>query len=157
MTSLDERAFLADLAADRTVLEIGSWHGGSLQVLAEHATTVHSIDWHKGMDERQPEPTCDTLPKLWANVRRFNNIVLHIGTTEQVAPALRSRLFDLIFIDGTHSKDAVLRDVALLRRTLAPGGVFAFHDYGIGLGVEDAVNELWGKPNMVFQTVAVCG
>lgn len=157
MTSLDERAFLADLAAGRSVLEVGSWHGGSLAALAETAQVVHSIDWHRGMDDRRPEPEADTLPHLWANVRHLSNIVLHVGTTSQVAPGLRSRLFDLIFVDGTHTKEAVLRDVALLRRTLTPGGTFAFHDYGLGFGVEDAVNELWGKPRMVFQSVAVCG
>lgn len=126
-------------------------------VMAAVAAEAHSIDWHKGMDERSPEPGADTLPKLWAHVRAAPNVVLHVGTTEQVAPCLRSRFFDLIFIDGTHTHEAVIRDVQLLRRTLKYNGRFAFHDYGLGFGVETAVRELWGHPDEVVNSVAVCG
>lgn len=152
-----EHAFLAQLAAGKTVLEVGSWHGGTLAAMAAAAHEVHSIDWHQGMDERKPQPDADTLLHLWAHVRAIPNVVLHVGTTEQVAPCLRSRYFDLVFIDGTHSHEAVIRDVSLLRRTLKHDGRFAFHDYGLGLGVETAILELWGYPDHVVHSVAVCG
>ena len=151
-----EHDLLATLARDKTVLEVGSWHGGSLLALATTARVAHSIDWHQGMDENQPEPGCDTLPKMWANIRHLPNVVLHVGTTEQVAPCLRDGYFDLVFIDGTHSHDAVVRDVQLLRRKVIWGGMFAFHDYGLGLGVETAVQTLFGGPDLIQDSLAVC-
>lgn len=59
--------------------------------------------------------------------------------------------FDLAFIDGDHSKEAVESDIAKCLEVLKPDGLIAFHDYrlkpneggdGWDEGVTAAVNEL---------------
>jgi predicted O-methyltransferase YrrM len=54
------------------------------------------------------------------------------------------RIFDLVFIDGSHDAPSVRRDIELSLAVLQPGGLLAFHDYerDCDPGVSLAVNEL---------------
>jgi len=62
--------------------------------------------------------------------------------------------YDLIFIDGDHSEEAVESDIEKAIEVLAPNGLLAFHDYrlepdeavgGWDEGVTNAVNNLIQK------------
>ena len=142
MTAWSEREHLAELAKGGVACEVGSWHGGSLLHMARDAKRVHSIDWHRGMDEKAADG--DTLPTLWQNVLGSglaDKVVLHVGRVEDVAPVLCATIFDLLFIDGTHTYDAVRRDFELLEPTVKPGGKVAFHDYGTFDGITRFVDE----------------
>lgn len=50
-------------------------------------------------------------------------------TSDAALPALEPNSWDLIFVDGNHTFDYVLRDLELSWRLLRPGGVLAGHDY----------------------------
>lgn len=50
--------------------------------------------------------------------------------------------FDFIFIDGAHDYASVRRDSENALRTIAPGGVIVWHDYGRAQGVTRCLNEL---------------
>ena len=52
-----------------------------------------------------------TFPKTTTNFFRDNN-----------------QDFDIIFIDGVHTEEAVLEDIACAKQSLAPGGVIILHD-----------------------------
>jgi predicted O-methyltransferase YrrM len=51
---------------------------------------------------------------------------------------------DLVFIDGSHDRDATIAHMEAWRPRVAPGGVVVFHDYGNESwpGVAEAVREL---------------
>lgn len=151
---------LAELAAGRVVLELGSWHGRSTVLLASVATRVHAVDWHRGDPHTG---SSDTLASCVGALRRHNVLhktVLHVGKHEDVLPLFRDGLFGLIFVDSFHKEEAVEQDIVLIRRLLAPGGVLAFHDYGtdhvhngIRFGVTPAVNRLARLEKWKVETV----
>ena len=128
--SVEEAIKLAKLAHDKVVLEIGSWTGYSTVVMGQVAKQVHAVDWHKG-DEHAGHN--ETLPEMWANINRYglrDKIVIHVGRSEEVLPLLRPDSFDMVFIDGFHRIDAVLKDIDLALPLMKVGATWAFHDYG---------------------------
>jgi predicted O-methyltransferase YrrM len=129
---------LAELAQGRRVLEVGSFLGRSTIALASTAEVVHSVDFHP------PHPPLDipdsTLPAFMANIERYgvrHNIVVHVGLSQDILPALRVGWFDLVFIDGEHQREPVERDIADVLPHLKDGAMLAFHDYGVP-GVQHA-------------------
>jgi SAM-dependent methyltransferase len=150
-----ECGLLAELAAGGRVLEVGSWLGRSTIALASAAETVHAVDWHRGDAHTGP---LGTLTPFLRNLVRYgarDRVVVHVARVEDVAPVLAPRSFDLAFIDGLHTEDAVRRDAALLVDKVRDGGLLAFHDYGRPeYGVTGVVDRL-GTPARVVDTVAV--
>lgn len=162
---------LAKLAEGKRVLELGAHLGFSTVVLARAARELHSVDWHRG-DLVAGEG--DSLGQFRANLRSHgveDRVVVHVGAFEAVLPTLAPGSFDLIFIDGCHSYEAVRQDIELARPLLAPGGTLALHDYdrescpgfregdwggftASDFGVTRAVDEL-GAPEEIVDTLAV--
>lgn len=119
---------LARLAAGKRVLEIGSYCGKSTICLAQTAVSVVSIDPHDG---RATGVVIDTWEEFHTNLKAHGldgKVRAHRGTMLEVLPALEDE-FDLVFIDGDHSYNAVLLDYAYATSKLAKGGRVAFHDY----------------------------
>ena len=105
----DECRVLAWLAERRDVLEIGTGLGVSTRAMAETARGVMTVD---------PDP--------WvANNVSFVGINV-LPTTELDADEWRR--FDLAFIDGDHSEEAVLADLRAVIPLLRPGGLIVLHD-----------------------------
>lgn len=140
----EEGEALQRLAAGRIVLEIGSWRGRSTVCLAQVATRVYALDWHRGDADTG---AAWTLPDCAANLFRRgleNRVVLLVGRTADVAPLLRNGLCDMVFVDGGHDRETVAADLRLALRAVRPGGVLALHDWG-HTGVRAAVaDELGG-------------
>ena len=106
----DERTVLAEMAAGKWVLEIGTGLGVSTRALATTADYVATVD----VDEWVHRTIWPDLPD---NVSCFEN-------TE----TMQRKMFDLVFIDGDHREEALRRDVATAERVLAPGGTIVVHD-----------------------------
>lgn len=154
MTTERELQELQRLAANKTVLELGSWQGRSTLALAETARIVHAVDWFHG-DPHVGQG--DSLPVYLAATRHLPNVVTHIGRFTEVLPHLALGGFDLVFFDGYHTHHQVADDIRLALPLVAPLGTLAFHDYGVtqgDFGVTQAVNERF--PNIqVTDTLAV--
>jgi hypothetical protein len=62
--------------------------------------------------------------------------------------------FDFVYIDGLHTYDGVKTDIQNYLPLVKKGGVIGGHDYTLQhkhlIGVYDAVNEMFGKPDKVF-------
>lgn len=136
-----EVARLTELAAGRTVLEVGSYLGHSTVAMARTASVVHAVDWFRGDphagDEETVHPFLDNL--VAHGVR--DTVVTHVGRSEDVLPLFREGAFDFGFHDAYHTTEAVERDAVAMLRVLAPGSLLAFHDYGL-FGVKEAVDAL---------------
>ena len=154
---------LAELAAGKRVLEVGSYRGfGAVLMAQAGATRVFAVDWHRGDPDLGAR---DTLCSWWTNVRRHgveDQVVGLVGRSEVVLPMLRERSFELAFVDGYHGLDQVREDCRNVLPLMATGGVVAFHDYGPGnrgWGVTQVVDELQQsrgvKPLRVVGTLAV--
>jgi cephalosporin hydroxylase len=75
------------------------------------------------------------------------NIKFIQGSSQDILPTLKEK-FDLIFVDGDHSKEAVLNDLRQAERLSKR--FIVIHDYDLEKGVTEAVDELWGKPEFLI-------
>ena len=67
------------------------------------------------------------------NTKEFSaRIQLHKGLSQDVLPKLPPESFDLAFVDGDHSRDAVAFDARQSFRVLKKGGYIVFDDYPWG-------------------------
>lgn len=144
-----EADYLARLARDKTVLELGAWLGRSTVALASTAAHVVSVDWHKG---DAGAGFGDTLPGYWDTVRNLDNVTMVVGRFEFVVP-LFAPVFGLAFVDGCPVEDAVVRDARLAAAVTR--GLVAFHDYDQA-AVQAAVSEVGFVPVARVETLAVC-
>jgi hypothetical protein len=111
---LAERMALTGLLArlrPRHALEIGTYHGGSLSLIAEFAERVWAVDI-------DPEvPTRFTVP---------SNVDLRIGPAEGLVAGILDELtakgvaLNFILIDADHSTEAVRRDIETVLSRLSP-------------------------------------
>ena len=96
---------LAGLHPKRAI-EVGTYQGGSLQVLAHFCDRVSSIDIDPSI--------ADTLGS------RFSNVTFHTGNSAEILPSvLRSGAqgcdpVGFVLIDGDHSTEGVRRDINAL-------------------------------------------
>lgn len=140
-----EAEVLHSLPQGRRVLELGAQYGFSTVVLAQSASIVHSVDWHKG------DGDLDSLPAMIANLVRYNvrdKVIVHVGTFESIYPILASDVFDGVFVDGMHDETSVRRDLFEAHRLVRSGGWIALHDVGrdhlAGFGVDKALASFMG-------------
>lgn len=164
-----ERIALYDLAKDRnTICEIGSYIGASACCFGQAArgrsdARVLCIDtWQ---NDAMSEGGRDTWTAFSNNTADYRESITPIrgfshDVVDQVAGIADS--VDLLFIDGDHSYEGVLRDWTEYRRFLKPGSVVVFHDYGWAEGVQKLVKEEFLPvstdfqclPNMCWGTVS---
>lgn len=150
---------IADLAAGRIALELGSHFGRSTIALASTAQRVHAVDWHMG---DQHAGFGESLNIFLANIARYGvreKVTIHVAKFEELLPLFASHSFGFAFIDGLHTYEAVTSDIRMTAPLMRSDGWMAFHDYNDvpGFGVKQAVTEFANKNNLkvhVHRTVA---
>jgi hypothetical protein len=120
-------------------LEIGSYRGGSLQphLLDPRCRRILSID------NRPPEPPDDrgqrfryednSTARMLSNLRalapdQVAKVVTFESDARDVDPARLPDRPDLCFIDGEHTKSAVVSDFDFCARACSPRAIICFHD-----------------------------
>ena len=129
------------------LLELGSYCGRSAIYLGaaarEKGRLLYSIDHHRGSEEHQPgeeyhdqrlvDPETgrlDTLPTFRRTIEQagLEDVVVGIvASSEVVAGDWRTPL-GLLFIDGSHSREAAERDYEAWTPHVEPDGILAIHD-----------------------------
>lgn len=107
-----------------SILEIGAYEGNSTvwfleNILTHNDSTITSIDMC-------PQDTC------MSNIKGSRNAHKHTLIIERSQTALFSlvgRKFDLVYVDGSHFPDDILRDSVIAFELLAVGGVIVYDDY----------------------------
>ncbi len=142
---------LIQVARPRSVLEIGCFRGVSTEVWLLHCASVIAVD---------PWPDTAVRRDFVARCGHYPQLEMIEGASPGALTALVDRRFDLCYIDGDHSYEAVMLDIAACRPLVRPGGYLGGHDYGEFLGGVDpggdcpgvarAVHELLGKPEWRF-------
>lgn len=148
-----ERDRLVELAANKDVLEVGSWLGYSTIAMALAGAVVHAVDWHRGDPQSGPQ---DSAAHFLEHVKFHdvrNNVIAYIGRSEMVLPVFREGIFEFGFHDSYHGERAVRRDLKFMMWALKPGALLAVHDYG-RFGVKEAVDE-YGPLVELTETLAV--
>lgn len=124
------------LAATRPldILEIGSFEGRSTLYLLRHFPQAHltAVDTWAGSDEHSTEQKTALGERFAANTAEHRDrLSQRIGSSLTVLPQLEAegQRYDLIYVDGSHLADDVLRDAISAWRLLKQGGVMIFDDY----------------------------
>ncbi|MCH2211523.1 MAG: class I SAM-dependent methyltransferase [Fuerstiella sp.] len=122
MTRCEKLAFasILDAAAPEIAIEIGTYKGGSLQLISRKSKQVYSLDI-ASLD--------DTLAK------HFDNVEFRTGPSQQLLPALLRQIQEerqplgFVLIDGDHSTEGVRQDInAVLQYEPIRPLYIVFHD-----------------------------
>ena len=142
-----------------SILEIGSWAGGSALVWA---TAIKEFNRGRGCvvcvdpftDYIDLNTNRGGVYRAMAKAAR-NNVILNLfhhnvrssghddvvlsfrGSSERCLPLLQGESFDLIYVDGDHSYNAVLRDLKNSNRLVRDGGVLCGDDLELQFGEID--------------------
>lgn len=129
---------LVEQRRPRLSLEIGSYRGGSLQVLSHFSEQVISVDIDPG------------VPRLLEG--RFPNVEFRIGDSREALPAIvevlneEGRSPDFILVDGAHETATVRDDInALLKLVFRTESVMVLHDSFNPPCREGMRQASWGK------------
>jgi predicted O-methyltransferase YrrM len=126
LMEFDEAAFLFRLARSKPasqIMEIGRYNGGStflLAVACDEYSRVTSIDI---------APQNDALLQSALTKNGLERKV-RVIVGDSVHTEAKLSFYDLIFIDGDHSYEGVLKDYQHWKSALKPGGHLIFHNAG---------------------------
>jgi len=149
LLSLSEQKSLFDLARSvppgGTIVELGSWMGGSTIMLAAGAmekpdSRVYAVDLFGLTEENSLEYSSrvrghgpDYFERFQRNLRQagvHSRIEPIRGRTVAAAQQWQGPPIDLLFIDASHYYDDVVLDFVEWSVHCAEGATCAFHDYG---------------------------
>jgi predicted O-methyltransferase YrrM len=133
---LSELLWLVEELAPQTVLEIGTYAGGTLYCLcrlAQPDATIVSIDKPMGRfgghytDERAEEMQM-LFPREQQALKLIQDDSQLPSTLERLEGILDGRKLDLLFIDGDHTYEGVKSDFEMYSPLVREGGMIVFHD-----------------------------
>jgi predicted O-methyltransferase YrrM len=124
LLQFDEAAFLFRLARSKPaaqIVEIGRFYGGSaflFAVATDHDSVVTSIDIAPQNDE--------LLQIALKKIGLAHKIHLLVGDSHDAET--KADFYNLIFVDGDHSYEGVLKDYQHWKKAVKPGGYLLFHN-----------------------------
>lgn len=136
----------AALGSAANIIEIGSYRGRSLSILAQAAdpsVKLTAIDPHAGND-RGPQQIEGTEAEgqsdndlFWANLTEagVNNRITHLREFSQAAHESFDGQVELLYIDGAHGFGPALDDLQRWGDRVTNGGVMLVHDCYSSIGV----------------------
>ncbi len=138
----------ADAIQAKEVLELGTCLGITTAYLAKNPNTSRVVTIESNADRM------GVAMDAWDRLGVTAAIDPHVGTFDAVLPGLlaeRERThagtWDLIFIDGHHEGEALLRYVKLLMPWLAPEGLLVCDDIHWSPDMEQAWDQIRNWPN----------
>ena len=142
---------LAELAAGKTVLEIGTFSGRSTIYMARTASRVHTVDVQVGHQGPLSSPTLLDLLKNLVAYGVNEKVFVHVGRSCDMP--LPGHYFDMAFIDGDHTPEGVAFDCNICLKAVKPGGVIAMHDIDYAGVLEASENTLLACGWKLIETV----
>lgn len=146
------------LGANLTMVEIGSFSGVSGSLFAQFFKQVHCVDpWLNDYDKKDhaSDPNrfdMQKIEKQFDEVSQFfSNIKKMKMTSLEASKKFKNQSLDFVYIDGNHTYDFVKQDIQIWLPKIKKGQLICGHDYqGKFKGTIDAVNEMLGKPDIIF-------
>jgi predicted O-methyltransferase YrrM len=139
------------------MIEIGTFTGESTVMFGDHFEKVIGIDPmlpdYDKADTTSNFNFNEVLDMFIDRTKDYKNIQLITKTSDDAVNDFEDESFDFVYIDGIHTYDQVKKDIQNYLPKVKKGGVIGGHDYVNGghlVGVYNAVNEMFGKPDKVF-------
>ncbi|MEO8664090.1 MAG: class I SAM-dependent methyltransferase, partial [Ignavibacteria bacterium] len=141
----------------RTIVEIGTWNGGTFYVWSRinpQAEKIISIDLPDGQYGGGYDSMRIKFFKEFVSDRK--NTSLHFirgdskseDTVSKLKKILGNDRIDFLYIDGDHSYEGIKKDFEIYSKFMAPDGLVGFHDINTfkeGYGVNRYWNEIKSK------------
>jgi predicted O-methyltransferase YrrM len=122
-----------------TVLELGAWLGRSSAYLADKVaeadrgiTCIISDSWMGSPNELNKNHKLATetdIYEIFKENMQGRNYRSVRGLSTETVEQFEDTSLDVVFIDLTHSYDAVKQDIELWYPKVKPGGILSGHDY----------------------------
>jgi predicted O-methyltransferase YrrM len=146
---------------DAIVAEIGSHMGVSTELFAMHCHKVYTIDCWASCGDKYDGSTSESRglrrrAKIYNGVDRaryekicrerlsnYSNVEIIKDFSENAVNKFEDEFFDIIYIDGNHTYEAVAKDIELWSPKIKRGGFVLGHDFNWP-GVKKAVEEAAG-------------
>ena len=138
-------------------LEIGSFHGASVLLVAESYgyhkdSKLFCIDTWEDYNEYpeykgQNSNNFNIFMENIKNSTHINKIIPIKGYSEKEIPKLQDNYFDIIYVDGNHEEEYVYKDAILCYNKLKKNGYIIFDDYE-WVGVKKAVDKFKKEYNL---------
>jgi predicted O-methyltransferase YrrM len=143
---------MAEVAQVRTVLEIGTYAGGTAWAFAQLPTVTRVITV-----DADPQPTAAvTLNQTDGKAVLVNGHSAASATRHEVVRLLNGTPPDLLFIDAAHDLGSVTDDWQIYGPMVRPGGLVAFHDVEEHRGrPEVEVHHLWQRVRKAYPSVKI--
>ena len=148
---------ISELPNKGTMIEIGTFTGESTVLFGDHFENVIGIDPmlpdYDKADETSKFNFNEVFDMFVDRIKEYDNISLVQKTSDDAVNDFEDESFDFVYIDGIHTYDQVKKDIQNYLPLVKKGGVIGGHDYVNGghlVGVYNAVNEMFGKPDKVF-------
>lgn len=120
---------LAKQAPDGPSVEVGVYRGGSVvtwAVAREGRGDLYAVD-----DWSLKNKAARNRKSFVLNMKKYDiEIEIVDGKSWEVADQVPGGLA-FCFVDGNHSYEGIPRDVTIWPDKMMPGGIIAFHDYGV--------------------------
>ncbi len=112
------------------LLEIGSFEGNSSMFFARHLpnSKIYCVDNWVGTEEYENLNFESLENNFDENLKEFNNVIKKKCTSDQFFQS-NNLNFDLIYIDGYHKAEQVLKDFKNAWKVLNKNGILIFDDY----------------------------
>lgn len=112
---------LAEIAPDGRAVECGVRNGGAL------------VCWALAREGRGAVYANDTKmrPALDENLKRYKQKAVKVQSTAADAVGKITGQVAFCFIDADHTEPGITADIAVWPDKMMPGGILAFHDYGV--------------------------
>jgi len=144
-------------------VEVGSWAGRSSDaILSGKASKVYCVDTWKGSKDTQDltngmAKERDMLEVFKKNVGHYPHLNIIVKPSVEAAKDFADKSIDICFIDAGHTYEEVLQDIDAWLPKVKDDGILCGHDYlpGTWMGVVQAVNERFGKPDEIIDWVWV--
>lgn len=112
---------LLDYAKPDVAIEVGTYEGGSLQVISKYARKVYALDIDPHIEDKLKS--------------QFSNVEFIIGDSSQTLPKLVEQInaagerVGFVLIDGEHSMEGVRRDINSVLKLIPKGEIIiVMHD-----------------------------
>ena len=144
-------------------VEVGVWYGASAAYMGVEIInsgkklTFDAIDSFEASKELSAEALIGVEDAAIINLKPVIDagaVNLIKGYSLDVVNNYEDESLSFVFIDGSHYYDDVKADILAWLPKVKSGGIIGGHDYGKtdenAEGVEDAVNEIFGKDNITL-------
>jgi hypothetical protein len=122
------------------MVEVGCAFGESTEIFSDYFTTVYAIDpW-----VRLPDTEFDIMKARHANIIKLK------GFDYTFLNNFADCSLDFVYIDAEHDYESVKKQIMDWQPKIKKSGIIGGHDYALG-GVAQAVNEIFGKPDRVYE------